>query len=157
MRFRKLRIAWSVMCGVLAALLIAFWIRSYFWMDTCDIASHVELRSPYGVIKHQALLSPYSFEHDWYYRCQSATDYFGGEIPPRQPIKVAMQSLMRFQLGDFHQPSYIPYWPLVLLFAAMAVAPWKRQLKFRFSLRTLLIATMLVAVVLGLAVYAARQ
>jgi hypothetical protein len=33
MRFRKLRIAWSVFSGVVAVLLIALWVRSYFRHD----------------------------------------------------------------------------------------------------------------------------
>src|SRR5438045_559825 len=33
MRFRKLRIAWSVMCGIICVLLIALWMRSYRWHE----------------------------------------------------------------------------------------------------------------------------
>jgi hypothetical protein len=33
MRFRKLRIAWSVVCGLLAVLLVALWITSYWRWD----------------------------------------------------------------------------------------------------------------------------
>ena len=33
MRFRKLRIAWSVMCGIACVLLIVLWVRSYWWQD----------------------------------------------------------------------------------------------------------------------------
>jgi hypothetical protein len=47
----------------------------------------------------------------------------------------------------------IPYWSLVLVTPLLAVAPW---IRWRFSLRTVLIATTLVAVVLGLIVYASR-
>ena len=47
-------------------------------------------------------------------------------------------------------------WFPVLLSIMLAVAPWIRLSK-RFSLRTLLIATTLVAVVLGLVVWAARK
>src|SRR4051812_28474407 len=32
-RFRKLRIAWSVMCGVACVLLIVLWVRSYWHGD----------------------------------------------------------------------------------------------------------------------------
>ena len=49
---------------------------------------------------------------------------------------------------------YFPHWALVLFFAVIAILPWFR---WRFSLRTLLIATTLVAVVLGLAVYLVRK
>src|SRR5690348_8525325 len=33
MRFRKLRIAWSVVWGLAAVLLIVFWVRSYWHVD----------------------------------------------------------------------------------------------------------------------------
>src|SRR4029079_6900571 len=33
MRFRKLRIAWSVLCAIACVLLIALWVRSYWWWD----------------------------------------------------------------------------------------------------------------------------
>ena len=33
MRFRKLRIAWSVVWGLAAVLLIVLWVRSYWWHD----------------------------------------------------------------------------------------------------------------------------
>jgi hypothetical protein len=33
MRFRKLRIAWSVLWGLAAVLLIALWVRSYHHVD----------------------------------------------------------------------------------------------------------------------------
>jgi Flp pilus assembly protein protease CpaA len=51
---------------------------------------------------------------------------------------------------------YVPDWFLVVLSAMLAAVPWVRWCK-QFSLRTLLIATALVGVVLGLAVYAARR
>ena len=46
----------------------------------------------------------------------------------------------------------VPFWVLGLPIAGMAIAPW-RSWSGRFSLRTLLIATTLVAVVLGLAAW----
>jgi hypothetical protein len=44
----------------------------------------------------------------------------------------------------------LPYWLCSLITATIAGAPW---ISFRFSLRTLLIATTLIAVVLGLIVW----
>ena len=46
----------------------------------------------------------------------------------------------------------VPYWFLILAAVAMAATPWLLSCR-RFSLRTLLIATTLVAVVLGLVVW----
>jgi hypothetical protein len=50
----------------------------------------------------------------------------------------------------------VPYWFLVPLAAAFAIGPWVKRFKWHFSLRTLLIATTLVAVLLGAIVYAIR-
>jgi hypothetical protein len=47
-----------------------------------------------------------------------------------------------------------PDWLPLMFCTAAAIGPW---LRWRFSLRTLLIATTLIAVVLGLAVYAATE
>jgi hypothetical protein len=49
-----------------------------------------------------------------------------------------------------------PFWLPVFLLTSAAVAPWIRHLSWRFSLRTLLIATTLVAVMLGLIVAVLR-
>ena len=51
----------------------------------------------------------------------------------------------------------IPYWFPAFVCGIAAVLPWWRRTTWSFSLRTLLIATTLVAVVLGLAVWAAHR
>ncbi len=57
MKHRKLRIAWSVAWGVLAVLLIALWVRSYWWVDSIDIhiseSTHACLGDLPGVIELQ--------------------------------------------------------------------------------------------------------
>src|SRR5689334_2392731 len=42
MRYRKLRIAWSVGCGVVAALLCVLWMRSYWSKDL--LSGHIANR-----------------------------------------------------------------------------------------------------------------
>jgi len=51
---------------------------------------------------------------------------------------------------------FLPYWFLAIAMATSASLPWVSRCRWRFSLRTLLIATTLVAVVLGLIVYVSR-
>jgi hypothetical protein len=51
----------------------------------------------------------------------------------------------------------IPFLVLETFSLSLPAMPWIRHLKWRFSLRTLLIATTLVAVALGLAVWAAKS
>src|SRR4051812_22362745 len=41
MRFRKLRVAWSVFWGVACVLLIVLWVRSYWWIDTLDASCRI--------------------------------------------------------------------------------------------------------------------
>ena len=50
----------------------------------------------------------------------------------------------------------MPHWFPLLILIAFATMPWVRYVGWRFSLRTLLIATTIIAVVLGLIVWAAR-
>ena len=55
------------------------------------------------------------------------------------------------EVGSFYVD--VPHWFLAILLASIATAPW---LRWRFSLRTLLIATTLVAVVLAIIVWMSR-
>jgi hypothetical protein len=48
-----------------------------------------------------------------------------------------------------------PHWFLVIISVALTAVPWLRW-KRRFSLRTLLVATTVVALALGLIIYATR-
>jgi len=53
----------------------------------------------------------------------------------------------------YQTTAIIPLWSLVLITAAASTLPWMRR---RFSLRTLLIATTLIAITLGLTIYMTR-
>ena len=109
MKYRKLRIAWSVTWGVVAVLLCVLWVRSY-------LAVHDELG-----IHNSIYLSDGGYIHSF-------------EGPT---------------LGDV-LPARLPFVIPVVVAAGLTSLPW---FPFRFSLRTLLIATTLVAVVLGLIVW----
>jgi hypothetical protein len=58
-----------------------------------------------------------------------------------------------FQHNDTATSIQLPYWFVVLTFGSIAVVPW---ILWRFSLRTLLIATTLIAAVLGLIIVWSR-
>jgi hypothetical protein len=60
-----------------------------------------------------------------------------------------------YRHDDLEADFFASHWAAVLLMLALTAAPWFPWSK-RFSLRTLLIATTLVAVVLGLVVWASR-
>jgi hypothetical protein len=145
MRFRKLRIAWSVTCGIACVLLVVLWIRSYWRFDVIERASsksYSELRSNSGTVyisysSPPLLPPPLGRDPAWMLTLYPAS-------PQLHPI-LAAESPIRF-----------PYLCPVLLFGFIATAPWIRHFPWRFSLRTLLIVTTLVAVVLGMAVYFLR-
>jgi hypothetical protein len=50
----------------------------------------------------------------------------------------------------------VPYWCLMSIVFMVGAAPWMRQLRWRFSLRTLLISITLLALALGLIIATSR-
>jgi hypothetical protein len=153
MKYRKLRIAWSVAWGVVAVLLAVLCVRSYWWLDS------VWRYTPTGGMRLDSLCGKIIFKvasvsgqvatvvvdtKSTKHMIPAGGDaYFG--------IKFYLGFLLRREANGF--ALFIPYWFLTLLAIAFAPLSW---LRWRFGLRTLLIATTLVAVVLGLVVYASR-
>lgn len=151
MRFRKQRIAWSVLWGLAAVLLIVLWVRSYHAMESAVLQ---------GSNQYLAVASEVSsFQIGWCTGKLKRSALISMEISggPEQLERVHRERYGILGFGMmFAANSWVltlPHWFLVFLFAAVATTPW---LRWRFSLRTLLIATALVAVLLGLLVYATR-
>jgi hypothetical protein len=158
-RYRKLRIAWSVAWGVVAVLLIALWVRSYWWDDMLKVRMPDPQRQFMicsmlgGTRLYTTSVSPRANWNHRYWRTSTisvAAELEGLDV--RWPYRFGLDRLYTFELFSRHyNPDHsrivaLPHWMLVVTFTAFAVAPWVR---WRFSLRTLLIATTLVAVVLG--------
>jgi hypothetical protein len=151
MRFRKLRIAWSVVCGIVCVLLIVLWVRSFTseeWLQghligdqnfvLTSVTGHVNLSTMY--MAHGRLI--------WTIRSRS-NDGSAGQLSPIWP----RGSHFELKRESDHFDVVAPHCFAVLSFAALAAISWIR----RFSLRTLLIGTTLVAVGLGLIVVLSRQ
>jgi hypothetical protein len=149
MRFRKLRIAWSVGWGLVAVLLIVLWVRSLRAEDrlTGNFAgSHVfRLYSSRGCLVYY-VPSPPGPPSDYFWRFTFGSEFW------LQVSDSRLASAPQVHLRAPEKWVTLPYWLLVGLSAVATAGPWFRC---RFSLRTLLIATTLVAVLLGLAVWAA--
>jgi hypothetical protein len=144
MKYRKLRIAWSVGCGVLCLLLIASWVRSYSYSD--------ELR--FNIAENRSA---------WLNSVNGDASMF--TIPVGDPLLVHGPAIFGERIErpfpthgfSFSRKSVawnvpVPLWCPVLIFAALSTAPWLR----RFSLRTLLIGMTLVALALGFIVALSR-
>jgi hypothetical protein len=157
MRFLKLRIAWSVFWGLACVLLIVLWVRSYSWVESIQMRPTkmrmLVIASMPGFLQidfHEGPLMSFGTTH------QSYSEWRQFAFGFRQPHELRSQLLMVRMQHDPHEDWIsIPYWFAVLLTSAVAGASWIRWTK-RFSLRTLLIATTLVAVVLGLIAWSMR-
>jgi hypothetical protein len=152
MKYRKLRIAWSVFFGILCLLLIALWVRSYWWVDniTCPTQRLVVLRSMIGTMSVNAypqwLSKPGPSAREWERTSTKVT------LLPRHPTPIEQWAFHHDQNNLFIT---WPYWFVVVLIAVLTGVPWIRWPK-QFSLRTLLIAATVIAAVLGLAVMMLR-
>src|SRR5262245_30689143 len=142
MKYRKLRIAWSVAWGVVAVVLCVLWVRSYWSIDFmsgpgfADGGYTIAVGTTpgtigCGIMPTNQFIKPwmaYSTDTErWWESQENATGIWG-----------------EFALDRWYANA--PFWFVCLLTAIAAGTPW---FACRFSLRTLLIATTLVAVGLG--------
>jgi hypothetical protein len=143
---RKMRIAWSVGCGIVCLLLIAMWVRSHWRKDRCFLRVDKEtyfLSSEWGLLI-------------WYHHPipVSKTARRAGFFTQRaRPGADRLHPEHLFVLADF---GYARYSIPVMLAAFSAAIPWLPKPLRRFSLRTLLIAITLVAILLWAIIYAAQ-
>ena len=141
---RFLRTTFSVTCLIACVLLIVLWVRSYWLIDCFDVKLyrwHVFSGSGRGRLSVGWQHPHHVYKPGVYYFPASLIDVEGNPV--------------EFPRGFSYSPGtlFMPNWCPTLVFAALAAIPW---LPWRFSLRTMLIVTTLVAVVLGLVVYALR-
>jgi hypothetical protein len=144
---KYLRIAVTALSLTACVLLIALWMRSYWWVDV--FSAHIATRYH---------ITGVSFP--------GAVGIAVGESssrPPRTLLSLPTDTFLQTQelngqkyqsrvwgMFHFHSSSpLLPSWCLVLITAAVAVVPWTGKLRWRFSLRTLLITIALVSLVMG--------
>lgn len=145
---RRVRITFSVFCGILCAILVLYWFVSYdsFGHRRMNLATSVQLTLElYRGQSALVLSAPGQQSFDWL-----LVDY-----PAQNENKspgIAGFAFLRSPTGGVFVA--IPFWFSVLMAVIAGAAPWLRW-TYQFSLRTLLIATTLVAVVLWLGVWLA--
>jgi hypothetical protein len=151
MRLRKLRITWSVFWGIACVLLIALWVRSYRATDSVygRIPTLVDIG---GASQAGQLMLAFCHCGAWDAWHHFSVPY--GQGDDLGAIAPASGFGWVFADNDDERYFFSPHWFVAVVFTMFASAPWIGQ---RFSLRTLLIATTLVALVLGLVVWAARK
>jgi hypothetical protein len=168
MKYRKLRIAWSIAWGVVAMLLTVLWLRSCYWFDAARIDPIYKAYSIGGQSGSGGLVldcvnsfTPAFPQTNFRYQCTSLDQLRAGVqqsgYPDPFPSRVwgcGFEAKMTRNFIRF----LVPYWFLALTAVSGVAFPWLpwHKLRWQFSLRTLLIVTTLVAVVLGFVVWAVR-
>jgi hypothetical protein len=137
MKYRKLRIAWSVGWGVLCLLLIALWVRSYWRHDvilrTYSQTQIIGAASVSGnLFLQRANLDPGISSPGWHYQ--------------QMPVELPYEGF-KWESSPAYWLVGVPIWFAIVLGLAGSSLPW---LQWHFSLRTLLIGMTVVAVALGL-------
>ena len=140
-----LRIAVTAMFGILCLLLIIFWVRSFWRLNSVrSVGYYRSIDSNRGELivtgDTSSLWTVWEWDWDW----------------EERPVNELDQSYRMTRLGFFYQRRphrfwlVVPYWFPVVISAELATAPWIHRSR-RFSLRTLLVATTLVAIALAIA------
>ena len=142
MRFRKLRIAWSVGCGLLAVLLIVLWMRSH---DYLELGWGVFASTDIAFVSKDGAITLAAAPRSRISLSQERSRLWGWEVHPSHRT-------FKFDGNAWH--TSFPHWLPVLFASGLAGVSWIPR---RYSLRTLLIATTVVAAALGLAGYVAAQ
>ena len=151
MKYRKLRIAWSVAWGIGCLLLIALWVRSYHNPDVGPFFSHTWRDVAWGSQPGLVAFYTPAMPTDAYYRALLGLDVTGASPPIPRSRQFQLLGIHLIWSSWSNWRLWVPFWFLTLLPGALAGAPWIKWFR-RFSLRTLLISMTLVAVGLGLAV-----
>lgn len=165
MKFRKLRIAFSITCLVACALLMALWVRSYWRMDQVYGHTSATQLLHFGSMRAQVTVRRVKnyrgtgIRLNWLPESEPVSDILQRrqqKFPDGQGDLLVYRYGSRYGFGWLHDGVYVPHWFLALIMgtvAAILLIPWS----LRFSLRTLLIAMTLVAIVLGMIAIAMRK
>jgi len=144
-RFRKLRIAWSVVWGVACLLLVVLWVRSY----TRREAAHIRFgNSHLAIVRSQVGKIVFWIDNE----NLPASALYSQAIPATSPPEAEIDAHytrawtgygIRRLMWLKHSAYAVHYWIIAATILFLSAAPWFR---WRFSLRTQLIATTLTAV-----------
>jgi hypothetical protein len=151
MKYRKLRVAWSVAWNVVAVLFVALWVLSY--SETDSLQGLLPTGKQYTVLSTRGRIFAAIFKQ----RDRTPSLGFMRSGPETYEVQIAADNKeFPYGFGKRFRPDLslrqiiFPHWFVIICCATFSALPWFR---WRFRPRTLLIATTFVAVVLGLIVW----
>src|SRR5262245_16317482 len=124
MRFRKLRIAWSVTCGIVAVLLISLWARSYPGADVLmrsGIGGQTAFTSSFGGIDYEHVYQSGAGDGSWaFWRIRH--DNWNWRFKPRK-----LTQPCRIESDSKHFTFSVSIWFCVVLAGASSIlsCPWR--------------------------------
>jgi hypothetical protein len=168
---KYLRIAATALSVTVCVLLVALWVRSYWYED--QLANYMVeiggyrtggyvfrsrqgnlLISTYDAMNDPGMIPPLTYP--WYIESKRIT----GPMTHTLANKSTTNALWRFGIRRSAEATYVnvPHWFVIILSAMLLAMLGRRQLwTARFSLRTLLIAWTLVAVGLAIIVLSIQR
>jgi len=151
MKYRKLRIAWSVWWGLACALLIVLWVISLSRYS--GFQGHLGKQS-FTVVSSLGQMNIHFFTTTAVPQPQ-AWGFFDQEIVVPGEVVMPVPEHFGFEIypNKAALSFYLSCWMLVLMTGFITAVPW---FPYRFSLRTLLIALTLVGLLLGLIIATTR-
>jgi hypothetical protein len=159
MKYRKLRIAWSVGWGILCLLLIVLWVRSLRYCESLHWRANPErvfviasLPGSFVFVRNNGNFLNYP---NWHLQHHKVSELDWEQVERFDNEQTVFQLRPMLRVVDGHSTGiHVHYAFVAVMTVAICAAPW---FKWQFSLRTLLIGITLVAVGLGLVVYALRS
>ncbi len=167
MKFKKTRIAFTALCGILCMLLIAFWVRSYRVRDWLILpsSSQADVFTMRGTIKLRYLSSIRQPRRTWWKHSTEPTRGLDDLLDvPFLRAKAARHwcTLYGPHFGFAYERSadgfaheiYVRMWALATLLTLAGLIPWIpwQPWPWHFSLKALLLTT-LIALILGKIIY----
>lgn len=157
MKYRKLRIAWSVAWGILCLILILAWLRNFWSADAAwmPLPGNGQLTVVSTDGQFVTSITNYGSRH--YGRAIPNTPAVWGwqSFEPSKhstmTVLVPWKKVVRYRIianGDVEVS--LPHWLLVIVSILIATSVWIRW-SWRYSIRTMLVITTLAAVVVALA------
>lgn len=139
-KIRTVQIAVSAVCLLACALIVALWVRSYWTADVLRWAGSgkVTLILKLGTVTFTSSTVQFSGAPTWQWESTPTEDMMPDSLRDWR-LRVGNSAFIRF-------PFCLP----VAIFLLSAIAPW---IRWHFSLRALLIAIAVIALLLGLALY----
>jgi hypothetical protein len=152
---KTLRIAVTALGLMACVLLVALWVRSYWRTDGLYWNVYHHRSVLVGSIQGQIVVYSDLMTIGSSGRVKLLNEMHVGMTPIPSIASGIRSTSIGGRVGPYGHHVVFPHWAPMLMTVALATVPWVHWSR-RFSLRTLLIATTLVAVGMGTVIYLTR-